>query len=1538
MRHLLTPRFGWLVFLVLLAGFVLRLWGVAWDQGTHLHPDERFITMVETDLKVPHSLGQYFNSDESPLSPYNREGGGGFAYGTFPLFLTKITGEVLQHQDFFPLNLVKDGLAKAFAIEAPRWDGYDAIYLVGRVWSALFATGTVLVVFLTGRLLYDRRVGLLAMLLMSAAVLDIQLAHYFTVDSFLTFFAALTIYYCVRITKFGRWSDFALAGVAYGFATACKLSGVFLGPIIALAVVYRLWPAIVSVWRTGATPAQALSERADEIEEPGGSPARPSFIGPAFGFLLAIFAAFVVFRVAEPYAFTGPNVWDVGIADNYAKDMHELIGLQSGGNVPFNWEWVGRAAYLYPLQNMVMWGMGLPLGIAAWAGFLWAAWRLVRRREGTNLLLLVWITFYFLFWGRQFNHTMRYFLPIYPALVLLAASLLSELWGFARSPTLHDFLHRWAARAQSVVPILLRATVVGVTALTVLWALAFTNIYRQPLSRVQASVWMIDNLPAKSAITCEAWDDCVPFSVDEKRADFNVVQVEPYGFDLSDPSSTLLEGINKADYIVLSSNRLYASIPRAPAKWPLTSNYYRLLLNGKLPGFRLVRTFSSYPTILGITINDDAAEGNFTVYDHPKVLLFEKTEDYSPERFMEAVGDTCLQTAASQLVPADADQNGLLQRPDDCKTQREGGTWTSIFDPDSLSNRFPLITWMLLIEIMSLALLPLGLILFRSLPDRGYLLLKPLGLLVVSWLVWLGASVKVFHFERESIFAMLVLVIIAGAVAARLTRDSLMAYVRGHWRHILLCEALFLGALLAFYWIRILNPDLWHPYRGGEKPMEMAYLNAVTRSTTMPPYDPWFAGGYLNYYYFGQFMTATMIKFTGILPEIGFNLAVPMYFALTVGAAYSVCFNLAEATRTRIRWRPGLVRIGATGSVLAGLLGATLVAVIGNLDGIYQTANRFSKVSDWHVGHGIPLVSGLVGMLGGIWKMIVEGGVKLPSFDYWEPSRMMPPQSSITEFPFFSFLFADLHAHVMAIPFDIAILGVGLALVLAGNRRRGDDGMDQHWQARSWLAVVVLGLLIGALRPINSWDYPPFLVMGMAAILIGEWAMEGHFGWPIAGRAALKAVVLAVLSIALFLPYWQSYHLFYKGFHATEETTPFHQFLGHFGLLLFGAGSFVVFLAWRTLRRRRPERIVLLYALTLISVLALICLVMLLSGESDRLPITMKGLSAPDFLRDLFTNGIPVVAFSLLVISGLLVLAWREFRGNRPDAPVRLFVIAMIGLALTLSAGVDIVTLDGDIARMNTVFKFYIHVWILLALAAAFGIWYVFTVFRRSPAARETPPTIWERVYGLRSIWIAALAILLLGSLIYTVSGTQARVSRSDRFEQYHGHSINGMEFMRYATYGDEGGINDLKYDYDAIWWMRENVEGTPVIVEGQTPNYRWGSRFSIYTGLPTVIGWGWHQKQQRGSFAYMIDEREAALKEFYSSPSSDVAIDFLRKYQVSYVIVGQVERLYYPEGGIAKFAQMEGRELQLVYENPGIQIYRVLPLPPLIPTGVPQR
>ena len=561
---------------------------------------------------------------------------------------------------------------------------------------------------------------------------------------------------------------------------------------------------------------------------------------PVFGLCLAVFTAFITFRITEPYAFTGPHFWNIGIDKRYLDDMRSLIGLQSGGNVPFNWEWVGRAKYLFPLKNIVLWGLGLPLGIAACAAFLWAAYRLLRRREVTNLLLLVWIAFYFLFWGRQFNMTMRYFLPIYPALVLLAAQALAGIWRFAESETLHSFMRRWGERVVPAGPFVLKGAVVVVVGGTALWALAFTNIYRHSLSRVEASSWMIDNLPAGSTITHETWDDTVPFSLPGKAANFKILDVAPYDADLSDPSSKLLSEFSQADYIVLSSNRLYASIPRAPAKWPLTSAFYKLLLADQLPGFKLVRTFSSYPSLFGISINDDSAEGNFTVYDHPKVLLYQKTADYTPAKFMGAVESAaCGATSVSTLVPANAAQNALMLRTADCATQRAGGTWTSIFNPTSLSNRFPAVTWLLAIELMSLAVLPLGLFIFRALPDRGYLLAKPLGLLAVSWLVWLGASVKLFDYTRESIFAMLVVLIAVSAVVARLTRGDLLAFVREHWRRILLYrERSSSERSLPSTGSALLDPDLWHPSHGGEKPMDFAYLNAVIRSTTMPPLRP----------------------------------------------------------------------------------------------------------------------------------------------------------------------------------------------------------------------------------------------------------------------------------------------------------------------------------------------------------------------------------------------------------------------------------------------------------------------------------------------------------------------------------------------------------------------------------------------------------------------------------------------------------------------------------------------------------------------------
>jgi uncharacterized membrane protein len=287
-------------------------------------------------------------------------------------------------------------------------------------------------------------------------------------------------------------------------------------------------------------------------------------------------------------------------------------------------------------------------------------------------------------------------------------------------------------------------------------------------------------------------------------------------------------------------------------------------------------------------------------------------------------------------------------------------------------------------------------------------------------------------------------------------------------------------------------------------------------------------------------------------------------------------------------------------------------------------------------------------------------------------------------------------------------------------------------------------------------------------------------------------------------------------------------------------------------------------------------------------------------------RGLSVLALGLPVaLLGLLLL----FRKKLP--PVQRLWTYWVLLGLAMSLGVEILALEGDIGRMNTVFKFYLQVWLIWGVAAAAAMAWMLPRLRR-----------WKWGQG---IWIGLLSLLIFAAALYPPLATSAKIR--DRFDPELGPGLDGWDYMTTAHYWDiEGAEYDLKWDLEAIEWLVNNVVGSPVILEGHAPEYRWGARYSVNTGLPAVLGWNWHQRQQRGIYgAQEVWNRAGEIATIYNSTDSQEAKSLLDRYNVRYVIVGPLERVYYQQAGLEKFEQMVAESLLgVAFRNDQVTIYEV--------------
>ena len=1148
------------LFFIIIAGFTLRVWDINFDQGMGSHPDERSTACnYAPSIQLPKSWDEFWDPQRSTLNPLwdiGNQQRRSFTYGHFPLYLGVAMGQVMH---WLAPTAEWLGVTPTTVTLMAQADGAcGPVAVAGRLVIALLDTLTIGLLFLLGRRIYSPGAGLVAATLYAVTAQAIQLSHFFAMDPASTTFTVLAVLGGVMMVQERSWRAALLTGVAAGLAISSKFSAL---PVLAVPIT----AAILVVWQ------EQLRSRADQ---------RPVDARGQLYALLTIPVIFVVaglaFFVTSPYAVLD---WSNFIQATLIEQGRMVRGL---ADMPFTRQYRNTTPYLYFLEQQLAWGMWWPLGTVAGLGILYALWRLLytgirlligwisgrvgervwqlRDEDAANIVMWAWVLPYFGLTGAFLAKFNRYMSPLLPFAVFFAAGLIWVLWRRATTTP------GWLIGIKRALATLLAIAGVGGG---LFWSAAYINgVYRPDHPWITASRWIAQNIPAGSTILCEQWDDCLPWNVPDEpevnAANSALIRIDwgPYEEDTAEKYAIMKAKLREADYVIYSSKRIYDSVDELPERYPLTIRYYEAMFNGEL-GFELAQEFTSPPRLFGLVFDDRHADESWSLYDHAQATVFRKVRDLNDAEYDALFADSWATAvpwyrgADSPLSPLlnrlglgnapESEGQGLINRIIAMTTDQPLPQPPVDADRPTLRTAVPLdqlpvvdnyrwnqwasentglaiLWWWVVVALLGWVAWPFAFWIFRPLRDRGYLLSRALGWLLGGWLLWVLASTGLaINSVMNSWLTVLALALFGAATAIWQWRD-LKPFLRAYWGLLLASEMLFAAAYIGFVRLRMGNPDLWQLWFGGEKFMEFAMLNGILRSPTFPPVDPHFAGGIINYYYFGLYLVAYVIKLTGIYAEVAFNLAIPTLFALTVVNAFAVAYSAfatkptanaqeeevsdgaqpgnAPARRGAVAWHQGF---------MAALLAPILVTVIGNLDGIGQLIRNLANMSTTSFQSTLPGVESIVRAGSGL-RQLIETGQTLPTYDFWGPSRVIP--DTINEFPYWSFLFADLHPHLIGMP--LALLFLGLVLTLFYDLELG----IRIRPLRSVVLLLLFALLLGALASVNLWELPTYFGLGVLALLVAQYRRNGSIHWLWSGLFSIAYIGLAYL---LFWPFFNNY-------------------------------------------------------------------------------------------------------------------------------------------------------------------------------------------------------------------------------------------------------------------------------------------------------------------------------------------------------------------------------------------------------------------------------
>ena len=810
----------------------------------------------------------------------------------------------------------------------------------------------------------------------------------------------------------------------------------------------------------------------------------------------------------------------------------------------------------------------------------------------------------------------------------------------------------------------------------------------------------------------------------------------------------------------------------------------------------------------------------------------------------------------------------------------------------------PCIWWAFFLLLLGIVTLPLATKLWENFSSGGFFLSQAMGLILTSLILWTLIHIKIF---RLNVLCILLSAVIVAACCyiPKTFRQSLIKKLnsKGFVEAAVIEEMAFLVIFILMCYFKGFLPDI----NGQEKYMDYGFIMSMLRNDKLPANDMWLSGKSINYYYFGQYIWTVVIKATGVKAGIGYNLAMCSATAIPFAMSFSIGKFLIEASSMKGFMDNKIVKY------VAGFFTGCAVSLWGNSHSFYYDEDSIGN-----------------GLLATFKSWGIEVG-RTDSFFYpdstryigWNPEiEINGGDHTIHEFPFYSYLVGDLHAHVISMMIVLLITAILLSLISSVKLPTSDEisvtaGLDNLSSDNSRLVpevkstvslhLVLCAILLGCAQMTNYWDFLIYFIYCAMALLIVNTIKSPKFVDPagafvfIANVGGILLIYLsegnnplllyaleAVLMVAAFLfcvvcPSALPRTSFQMSFLFTFATLTALSFNLNFDMISNSLGK---------VQNRSPlYQLFILYGTHVIICVTFLVIVFATKNFMYVSSTKAKKLNgATPVIGDENTYTNPVQAFFA--------------RRNLID--ILVCGMTVVGLMMITAPEIfyvrDIYT--GGYLRSNTMFKFCFAAFIILSIAMIYSvvrlIWFVNKKGKYSSA-----------LFAVAIVF----ALMLFVPAHYTMASLKQRCGEELKKEDY--KSIDGTEYLSYhasSQVPENYGGNLMQYKY-CIDWFNSEVKGDHVICEAYGDSYTDSCIVSAYTGLPTVFGWQTHEwlwrfhgivdKEQdllvsdpdHDVFKIYIDPRHADVNTVYLSESVEEVQSIIDKYQIEYIVVGEMER-----------------------------------------------